>query len=115
MFVWGESRTGPKTRPSPQSPRGGLALALASPKPQSGHSIPQTSPPPQTSGTELASAARVIQDLIKKMKADLVLGFLSVWTEKLVNGIFPQPTLMPPLPGSWSCFLRGSSMLAASP
>ena len=35
---------GSKTRPSPQSLRGGLALALASPKPQSGHSIPHSIP-----------------------------------------------------------------------
>lgn len=41
---------GSKTRPSPQSLGGGLALALASPKPQSGHSIPHsipTSPDPR--------------------------------------------------------------------
>ena len=111
----GESRTGPKTRPRPQSLWGGLALALVSPKPQSGHSIPQTSLPPQASGIELASVARVMQNLIKKMKAGLVLRFLNVWTEKLVNGIFfCQPTLMSPLPGSMSYFLRGGSMLAAS-
>lgn len=63
-----ESGTEPKTRQSPPSLRGGLALALASPKPQSSHSIPQTSPPPQASGTELASAARLMQDSIKKMR-----------------------------------------------
>lgn len=66
---------GSKTRPSPQSLRGGLALALASPKPQSGHSIPHsipTSPDPRY--TELASMASAMQDLIKEMKAGLALG-----------------------------------------
>ena len=58
---------------------------------QAGQSIP----PPQPPLTELASVASVMQDLMKATEVDQALGFLVVWTVRLVKGLLPHP---PPTP-----------------